>query len=333
MSGDALSHIGPGRVVALCGGVGGAKLALGLYRLLGEDLSVVVNTGDDFEHLGLAISPDVDTVLYTLSERADKERGWGREAESWNFLGALSELGGETWFQLGDKDLALHVLRSAALARGESLSDIVASFAQHFGIKAKILPMSDDPIRTVVETPEGNLPFQRYFVEGRCEEEVIGVRFDGVDTACVSKPVIAALKAPDLRAIVICPSNPFLSIDPILATPGMQHLIRSAKAPVVAVSPLIGGAAVKGPTAKIMTELKVPATVQAIAVHYRGLIDGLVIDQADAAQREDLELPCSVSHTLMTTEEDRVRLAGEVLDFANKLALEAEAAPPRGAAS
>ena len=319
MSG-ASSLSGEGRVVALCGGVGGAKLAAGLARVLGERLVVVVNTADDFEHLGFAISPDIDTVLYTLGGRADKERGWGRADESWRFLSALGELGGETWFQLGDLDLALHVLRTQALLAGRTLTAIVGEVARRFDIRSTILPMSDDAIRTIVETPEGDLAFQRYFVERRCAPEVLGIRFDGASDARASAQVREALEAPGLQAIMICPSNPYLSIDPILATPDIHKLIEAAQAPVVAVSPIIGGAAVKGPTTKIMRELGAPATSQTIAQHYRGLIDGLVIDEADAAERDLPEIAVKVTRTLMQNDADRDRLAVEALAFADELA-------------
>jgi LPPG:FO 2-phospho-L-lactate transferase len=319
MSG-ARSRSGEGRVVALCGGVGGAKLAAGLARVLKERLVVVVNTADDFEHLGLAISPDIDTVLYTLGGRADKERGWGRAEESWRFLSALGELGGETWFQLGDLDLALHVLRTQGLRAGRPLTAIVAEVARRFDIRSTILPMSDDPICTIVETPEGDLAFQRYFVERRCAPEVLRIRFDGASEARTSVQVREALEAPGLRAIVICPSNPYLSVDPILATPNIRKLIEATQAPVVAVSPIIGGAAVKGPTTKIMRELGAPATSQTIAQHYRGLIDGLVIDEADAAERDLPEVAVKVTCTLMQNDADRDRLAAETLAFADELA-------------
>jgi LPPG:FO 2-phospho-L-lactate transferase len=323
MSG-ARSRSGEGRVVALCGGVGGAKLAAGLARVLKERLVVVVNTADDFEHLGLAISPDIDTVLYTLGGRADKERGWGRAEESWRFLSALGELGGETWFQLGDLDLALHVLRTQGLRAGRPLTAIVAEVARRFDIRSTILPMSDDPICTIVETPEGDLAFQRYFVERRCAPEVLRIRFDGVDNARASAQVREKLEAPGLRAIVICPSNPYLSIDPILATPDIRKLIETTRAPVVAVSPIIGGAAVKGPTTKIMRELGAPTTSQTIAQHYRGLIDGLVIDKADAAERDLPEIAVKVTGTLMQNNTDRDRLAAATLAFADELAHRAE---------
>ena len=314
------STAGKRRVVALCGGIGGAKLARGLARVMGKDLTLIVNTGDDFEHLGLSISPDVDTVLYTLGGRADKERGWGRAGETWNFMAACGELGAETWFRLGDRDLALHIIRTDHLRRGGSLTAFVADVARRFGIEATILPMSDDPIRTMVETPEGRLSFQRYFVERRCEPTMRAIRFDGLAQASTTEPVRDALRAPELRAIVICPSNPFLSVDPILATPGIRALIEQASIPVIAVSPIIGGAAVKGPTTKIMAELGVPATSRAIAEHYRGLIDGLIIDDNDAAESDLTGIATVTTRTLMLDEGDSERLARTVIAFADELA-------------
>lgn len=319
MTAHAPSEKEAGRVVALCGGVGGAKLAFGLAETLGARLAVVVNTGDDFEHLGLFVSPDVDTVLYTLGRRADRERGWGRADETWNFMAAIAELGGETWFNLGDRDLALHVERTLRLRRGEALSDVVDHFARSFGVEAEIVPMTDARVATVVETAEGDMPFQRYFVGRRAEPVLTGVRFDGAAEAEPSAAAARALGAPDLRAIVICPSNPYLSVDPILAIPGLRRLVERSSAPVVAVSPLIGGAAVKGPTAKIFKELSVPATARGVADHYQGLLDGLVIDDADAADRDTAGVPTLVTRTLMSSDEDRVRLAGETLAFADAL--------------
>ncbi|MDH6233749.1 LPPG:FO 2-phospho-L-lactate transferase [Mesorhizobium soli] len=314
-----------GRVVALCGGVGGAKLAFGLAHILGNDLTLLVNTGDDFEHLGLTVSPDIDTVLYTLSGLANRELGWGRQGESWNFMEALSTLGGETWFRLGDRDLAIHVERTRRLRAGETLSTITSSMVDHFGIEARVFPMSDQKVSTVVATPEGPLPFQRYFVERRCAPRVAGITFQGAVEADAPPQVISALNDPALRTIIICPSNPYLSIDPILAVPGIRSGIERADVPVIAVSPIIGGKAVKGPTAKIMAELAVPATSKAIAEHYGGVIDGLVIDHADADDRETVNCPVHVTTSLMTSDEDRIRLAGEVLDFAYRLAPNAEA--------
>jgi LPPG:FO 2-phospho-L-lactate transferase len=312
------------RVVALCGGVGGAKLARGLYEVLGPDLTVIVNTGDDFEHLGLAISPDVDTVLYTLADLNDQERGWGRADETWNFMSALAELGGETWFSLGDRDLALHVERTRRLREGQSLTRLVGDLARSFGISASVLPMSDDPVRTIVVTDEGVLPFQKYFVGLRCAPIVRRITFEGANIARVSPDVTAAFAQRDVAAIVICPSNPYLSVDPILAVPGMRELLQRAGAPIIAVSPIIGGAAIKGPTTKIMAELAIEATNDSIARHYDGIIDGLIIDKKDEPEARAVPVATRVTATLMTTLADRVALAHDVLDFAGALACSRE---------
>jgi len=309
-----------GPVLALCGGIGGAKLALGLYRHLAPGaLSVAVNTGDDFEHLGLHISPDIDTVLYTLSGTDNPDTGWGRADETWTFMAALEALGGETWFRLGDGDLALHVERTRRLGAGESLSEVCAAFARRFGLDARILPMTGDPLRTVVHTPDGPLPFQHYFVRKRCEPRVTGVTFAGAEAARPNPEILRALADPALGAVVICPSNPYLSIDPILAVPGMRIALGACPAPVVAVSPLVGGRAVKGPTAKIMAELGVPVTYAAIAAHYEGLIDGLVLDRADRAEAAEIAVPALVTETVMTSLEDRIALAAATLGFAAEL--------------
>lgn len=309
------------QVLALCGGIGGAKLALGLYRVLQPgQLAVAVNTGDDFEHLGLAISPDLDTVLYTLAGLADPQRGWGRADESWQFMVALRQLGGEDWFQLGDRDLALHVERTRWLRSGKSLSSFAVHAVRQFAIRAQVLPMSDAPVHTIVETAEGSLPFQHYFVERRCEPAVRAIRFSGAAEATPAPGLLDLIAGPSLRAIVICPSNPYLSVDPVLAVPGVATALATARAPVIAVSPLIGGQAVKGPTAKIMNELGLTVTNQSIAAHYRGLIDALVIDTADAADSEHIDVPVLVTRTMMRDLPDRERLAGGVLAFAESLA-------------
>lgn len=305
------------RVLALCGGIGGAKLALGLYRLLGDRLSVVVNTGDDFEHLGFAISPDLDTVLYTLGGLADPERGWGRAQETWHFMGSLRQLGGETWFQLGDRDLAMHVERTSWLRSGRNLSAFAAHAARQFGIEAEILPMSDDQVQTIVDTDEGPLSFQNYFVKRRCEPAVHAIRFAGVAGSRPSARFSELIAGASLQVIVICPSNPYLSVDPILAVPGIAAALATARVPVIAVSPIIGGQAVKGPTAKIMAELNISPTNQSIAAHYRGLIDGLIIDEADGT--ENLEVATWATRTMMRDLADREFLAGEVLAFAETL--------------
>ena len=309
------------RILALCGGIGGAKLALGLYRVLEPgQLAVAVNTGDDFEHLGLTISPDLDTVLYTLAGLADPQRGWGRADETWQFMDSLKQFGGEDWFQLGDRDLAMHVERTRWLRAGKSLSSFAAHVARQFSIRAQILPMSEAPVHTIIETAEGSLPFQRYFVQRRCEPAVRAIRFAGAVEAKPAPGLLDLIASPSLRAIVICPSNPYLSIDPILAVPGIVAALGAAGAPVVAVSPLIGGQAVKGPTAKIMNELGLTVTNQSIATHYRGLIDALIIDEADAADRERIDVPVLVKRTMMRDLADRERLARDLIAFAESLA-------------
>ena len=308
------------RVVALSGGIGGAKLALGLYRILSPDsLMVVCNTGDDFEHLGLSVSPDLDTVMYTLAGIANPETGWGRAGETWTFMAALQQLGGETWFRLGDADLAVHVERTRRLAEGESLSAIADDFSRRLGLRAQIMPMCDEPVRTMVHAEDGVLPFQRYFVERRCEPRVSGFEFQGAGAACPTPAFLEALESDSLEAVVICPSNPFISIDPILAVPGMRAAIAACRAPVVAVSPIIGGRAIKGPTAKMMAELGLPASARAVAQHYRGLLDGFVLDEVDAGAAEAIDLPCLATRTLMASEDDKRALAAALLAFARRL--------------
>jgi LPPG:FO 2-phospho-L-lactate transferase len=321
----------PGHVLALCGGIGGAKLALGLQRVLASGgLTVVVNTGDDFEHLGLKISPDLDTVLYTLGGVADPVRGWGRAQETWEFMGALRQLGGETWFQLGDRDLAMHALRTGWLRAGKSLTEFAALAARQFGISAQILPMTDAAVRTIVETDEGELPFQHYFVRRRCEPAVRGIRFAGAKDAQPASGLVELIGSQNLRAVVICPSNPYLSVDPILAIPGIRQALATSTAPVVAVSPIVGGQAVKGPTVKIMAELGITATTQAIAAHYRGLIDGFIIDESDAHERAQLDTPVLVTRTMMTSVSDRERLARDVAAFADTLTRQPKTKRARG---
>jgi LPPG:FO 2-phospho-L-lactate transferase len=309
-----------GSVLVLTGGIGGAKLCLGLRNVLPRNsLRILVNTGDDFEHLGLRISPDIDTTMYTLGGLADPERGWGRRDESWTFMRVLASIGGETWFQLGDGDLALHVERTRRLRAGQTLTEITSDVATRFGVNARIMPMSDDPVRTIVATPEGEISFQNYFVRHRCEPAVKSLRFEGADAARISAGVMHSLRDETLRAILIAPSNPYLSIDPILAIPGMTAALRAPGVPVIAVTPIIGDAAVKGPTAKIMKELGIESTPFAVAEHYRGLIDGFVIDIRDGHRATTFDLPMKTCNTLMHTLEDRERLARDVLDFAEDL--------------
>jgi LPPG:FO 2-phospho-L-lactate transferase len=306
-------------IVALAGGVGGAKLAEGLAALVGRDLAVVVNTGDDFEHLGLSVSPDLDTVTYTLAGIANPDTGWGIAGESWNFLDQIARIGGPTWFRLGDRDLATHVMRTQRLRHGDRLTDITTDLCRQLGIAARILPMSDQPVRTVVHTVEGPMAFQEYFVGRHCEVSVTGFAFDGIAQSRPTAEVRAALTDPTLTAIILCPSNPFVSIDPILAIPGMRDLLDLHCLPIVAVSPIIGGAAVKGPAAKMMRELGQEVSATTVAAHYRGMLSGMVIDEADAglaAEIETMGIAVRVLPTLMRSAADRQTLAQSCLDFA-----------------
>lgn len=306
-------------VLVLSGGVGGAKLCLGLQRVLPPgQLLVLVNTGDDFEHLGLAISPDLDTTLYTLADLANPELGWGRRDETWTFMRVLESLGGPTWFRLGDGDLALHVERTRRLARGETLTAVMADVSHRLGIPSHIIPMSDDPVRTLVTTPEGVLAFQEYFVRERCEPVVRQLSFQGAQSARLSPAAQAALAGP-LRAILIAPSNPYLSIDPILAIPGIRAALRATAVPVVAVTPIIGDAAVKGPTVKIMRELGIVASPLSVIEHYGDMIDGFVLDERDAAVADRTPVAVHTCNTLMLTLEDRERVARAALELADRL--------------
>jgi LPPG:FO 2-phospho-L-lactate transferase len=313
--------------VALSGGIGGAKLSLGLAQLLGNRLTVIVNTGDDFEHLGLYVSPDIDTTLYTLSGVVNPETGWGRRDETWSFMQATAELGGPTWFKLGDRDLATHVERTRRLRGGETLTGITAHLALRLGIAASVLPMADEPVRTSVESDAGTLAFQEYFVRDQCRPVVRRVAYDGAASARPSREVIAALSANDLAGIIICPSNPWLSVDPILAVPGLREAMLASGAPVIAVSPIIGGRAVKGPTAKIMTELGIAPGAAAIARHYDGLLDGFVLDAEDAALAGEIAGPTVATNTMMRTLEDKVRLAETCLSFCSRLGHGMQPAP------
>ncbi len=306
-----------GEVLAISGGVGGAKLSLGLAGVLPEGaLHVLANTADDFEHLGLHICPDIDTLLYTLSGRANQSLGWGLEGESWTVMQALESLGGETWFRLGDNDLATHLWRSARLRDGEPLSAVTAALAQRLGVASHIHPMSETPVRTLVDSDEGELPFQHYFVRRRCEPAVRGFRFAGLERAVPPDALLQLLRSPALERIVVCPSNPFVSVDPVLQVPGLWQALRDAPAPVIAVSPIVAGMAIKGPAAKMMAELDMPVTALAVAEHYArrypGLFDHFVIDTSDAtlaAAIEGLGLRCTVAATVMKSTEDKQQLA------------------------
>ena len=313
------------RILALAGGVGGARMARGLAAVLDPgSLTVAVNTGDDFEHLGLPVSPDLDTVMYSLAGRANDETGWGVAGETWSFMEALGDLGGETWFRLGDRDLATHVLRRRMLEKGMTLSEATGALCGAFGIEHRIVPMSDQPVRTIVETNEGALPFQDYFVRRRCEPRVRAFRFEGIDTALPAPGFAAALADPALQAVVICPSNPYVSVAPILGIPAVTAFMAARTVPVVAVSPIVGGAAVKGPAAKMMAELGAETSALGIARHYGAQIDGIVIDRVDAALAPgigSLGLVVHVAQTVMRSEEESRALARETLDFAARLGI------------
>jgi LPPG:FO 2-phospho-L-lactate transferase len=310
------------RIVALAGGVGGAKLAHGLAQILPpENLTIIVNTGDDFEHYGLYICPDLDTVCYTLAGIANPETGWGRVSETWNAFENFSRLGGPDWFRLGDQDLGTHLERTRRLKEGQSLSQITRDFCKAWGIKHTVLPMSDQPVRTIVETEDGDLAFQEYFVHRRCEPRVTGFRFEGADSAEAISGAREAVSSAD--AIVICPSNPWVSIDPILKVIASSPLsLRSARwaegKPIIAVSPIIGGETVKGPAAKMFRELEIEPSAFAVANHYRGLATGFVLDKMDAQLIESvrgLNMRVLVTNTLMTSHENRRKLANDVLNF------------------
>lgn len=307
-------------ITALAGGVGGAKLADGLAQILPpERLTVIVNTGDDFVHWGLDISPDLDTVCYTLAGLANPVTGWGRKDETWNVLEEMTRLGAPAWFRLGDRDLATHLERTRRLRAGEPLSRITRDFCARWGVRHTVLPMSDEPVRTMVETLEfGELPFQEYFVQQRCEPTVRRFRFAGLERARPAPGVQEALEQAD--AVVICPSNPWVSIDPIVHLLNQSGLL-SAKT-VIAVSPIIGGQAVKGPAAKMFRELGIEPSALAVARHYgNGLLTGFILDEADSALAADVQglgIHPLVTQTLMKTPEDRRKLAEDVLHLIEK---------------
>ncbi len=305
-------------VVALAGGVGGAKLAAGLQAALPPGaLTVIVNTGDDFEHWGLSICPDLDTVMYNLAGVHNPETGWGRAGETFAVLEAMSLLGGEDWFRLGDRDLAVHLRRTEWLRQGLSLTEVTERLRRSFGIPSTILPMSDDPVRTLVHTDEGDLPFQHYFVRRRCEPMVIDLSFVGADQARMTEPVRAALERADL--VVFCPSNLYLSLDPILSVPGLRQRLQQLPAPKVAVSPIVGGRALKGPAAKLMQELGQMVSPLTVADHFSDLLDGFILDRQDAVLERSLDMPALVTDTVMTDLASRRALAAAILDFASEL--------------
>ncbi len=315
------------KVLALSGGVGGAKLCLGLMDVLPPGaLGVLVNTADDFEHLGLHISPDLDTLLYTLSGRSHPTQGWGLEGESWHTMEALEAIGGATWFRLGDKDIATHLLRTGQLRAGASLSAVTAGLADTHQLHTQLWPMSDDPVATVVHSEAGDLSFQDYFVGRQCEPRVTGFSFSGSDVARPHPPAIAALQDPSLQAVVICPSNPFVSIDPILSIAAYREALVQCAAPVIAVSPIVAGQAIKGPTAKMMRELQMPVTALEVARHYGNLLDMFILDDSDAELapqiREATGVEVGVTNTVMKDRESKQCLAQFVLDQVGRVSCE-----------
>ena len=311
------------RYVVLTGGVGGAKLCLGLAQLLSpREVVFGVNVGDDFEHLGLRVCPDIDTLTYALAGLTNPETGWGRRGETWHFIETVRSLGGEDWFNLGDRDLALHVLRTARLNGGQTLTEVTAGFCQALGIEHGVLPVSDDPVRTVIHTPQGPLAFQHYFVRERCTPAVSGFSFVGAETARLNSRLGEWLQAPNLAGVILAPSNPFVSIDPVLAVPGIREQLRRLEVPVVAISPIVAGMAIKGPTAKMMEELGVPRSALAVALHYEDFLDGFILDSSDEGLLDQLGargLPAIATPSVMLTLADKVALASSTLSFIRQL--------------
>lgn len=313
-----------GRILALSGGVGGARMAHGLSMAMPDpsQLTVCCNVGDDFDHMGLRICADTDTVLYTMSGLSDPVRGWGIVNETWSFMDAMKRVGGETWFLLGDRDLATHVWRTNELSKGRTLGDLTRELAANLGIKAHIVPVTDDAVATIVETTEGPLAFQHYFVREQCRPHLTGLQYQGAEKASLSPFIRSELANETLDGIVICPSNPFLSIDPMLAIAELKSALKSRRAPCVAVSPIIGGNAVKGPLAKIMQEKGLEVSALGIARLYEGLIDGFMIDEVDcdlAPHIEALGLKVSISPTLMKSDDDRRALGAQAITFLNQI--------------
>jgi LPPG:FO 2-phospho-L-lactate transferase len=300
-------------MLALAGGVGGAKLALGLSRILEPtELRIIVNTGDDFTHVGLQICPDLDTVMYTLAGIANPQTGWGIDGESWNFMQAIQRLGGESWFQLGDRDLATHVERTRRLAQGETLSDVTRDLSQRLGVRHLIVPMSDAPVSSMVLSNGTRLAFQDYFVREKTQPIFSGIEYQGAESAPLSPNLANVLEDANLDGVVICPSNPYLSIGPMLAMPDLRRWFENRTCKVVAVSPIIAGQAVKGPAAKILRELGLDVSPISIAAYYEGLIDYLVIDEADASVANDVThfgISPIVAPILMQSIDDREKVA------------------------
>lgn len=306
-------------VVALAGGVGGAKLADGLQRTVGENLTVIVNTGDDFELHGLHLSPDLDTVVYTLAGIANQETGWGIAGDTFDNLEMITRYGGEDWFRVGDRDLATHLLRTQLLRSGLSLTQVTQNLSHALGVRAAVLPMSNEPVATVVNTNAGELAFQEYFVHRRWQPVIKSYRFHGIEKAQVTPEIVTAVQ--NAHALVLCPSNPFVSLEPILSVRGMRELLQRTRIPKIAVSPIVGGAALKGPAAKMFEELGRQASAFEVAKMMRGTIDRFVLDRIDEAQArsiKDLGLRVWVTDTIMRNRDDRERLAREIVEWATR---------------
>lgn len=311
-----------GTVVALTGQVGGAKLVDGLYRLRGEDLVAIVNTGDDYEHLTLRFSPDIDTVLYVLAGMANPAAAWEPAGESRALFATLKQFGGPDRLSLGDRGLAAPLLRTAWLAEDRRLTAITLDFCHQLGITARVLPMSDDRVRTYVQTEDGEVSFQEYFTTLACEPVVRGFHYAGAEDAMPTPEVSNALDSEDLEAVILCPANPYHTIRPILEVPGMREMLRKRGAPVIAVTPIVGGKALMGSAGKIMRELRHEASARRVALEYLRLIDGFVIDTQDEASAEDVRasgIEVLVTNTVMRTLEDRTTLARAVLAFAQTI--------------
>ena len=311
-----------GKIITISGGVGGAKLVSGLAHVLApENLLVVTNNGDDFNYYGFRICPDTDTVIYTLSNLADPIQGWGRGDETWFFMETFSSLGGDKWFNIGDRDLALHVLRTHWLNQGLSLTEVTSRICEKLGVAIEVIPMSDQNVETIVNTSMGALPFQNYFVEQRCTPEVVSFSFEGIEDAKPNQILVTSLEQ-NPRAVILAPSNPFVSIDPVLALPNLKNIIKESHSPVIAISPIVGDEALKGPAAKMMKELGIPPSVVEIARHYKDFVEFLIIDEIDSRYKDEIEilgLKVLITSTVMNNQTDRNKLAQFTLNAVNEI--------------
>lgn len=305
------------KIVAIAGGVGGAKLALGLSHLLpSKQLTVVVNTGDDEEFYGLHVSPDLDTMMYTLAGVVNQENGWGLADETFNCLSSLNSYGHDTWFKLGDKDLATHIQRTNLMASGLSLSEVTLILSNSLGVLQRIVPMTDSRVRTMVDTDIGYLSFQEYFVKFQCEPKVKSIAFYGIENSSPSPGFVKSLSGSDV--LIFCPSNPYLSIDPILAIPGVRTMLQNFKGGRVAVSPIVGNRALRGPAAKMMTELGKENSCVGVARKYVGLCDIFIIDEIDRIRADEIRalgFNVEILNTVMVSVEDKMGLGQKILEF------------------